>query len=211
MDGAALAVCLRCAGSYGMLVAADCPLCEGRGLLAVKYSGGDPKVAARAVGMLLGVANTGGGWWGADGKISGARASGLLGDVGSASSSVVAPPADVNALGRTAAQLLRDLGLRDRKKPRQPAKRRTRAEIAAEKAERLRQIEESNRHRQEQRNQRKDRQIKARALLRTGEAYLAAHPDEASDVHANELAFAEVEQSVKDHPFEVRSSPWSRT
>jgi hypothetical protein len=167
-------VCLRCAQRYALVVDPACPLCGGRGTVAVVVGDrAQPWVAARALGLHIGdywVDST------ASAKVESARRLPLLTADDGTAEGLRDEPVNRNAVGSSAGAWLVQVGLRQRKqrepKPRKPRK------TAAERAQERRMAEdwaaEAQRCRSERQEAAKRLRIEAAAL----DSLRAAHPEE---------------------------------
>lgn len=190
-------VCGHCAIRYACVVDPDCPACAGQGVLAVNVSAGvDPMVAARAatldgvrrkekmrVGLLT---------------MDTASAVGL----GAAVVDVLSLEAR-SAIGRQAGRLLVTLRLRE-PTVRKPSKRRSRAEIAAERAQKEAAERSWDERRQQLAAERRQLEIQERAEAATLAAYQARHPEEFTETLEAERAMV----AISDLPH-VNVRGWS--
>jgi hypothetical protein len=172
-------VCLRCAGRYALVVDPDCPLCEGRGTVAVVV--GDrvaPWAAARALGMHIGD------YWvertPPTDQVESARRLPLLAHDDGAAEGLRGEPPTPNArarVGRAAGAWLTTVGLRSRKPPR-PRK------TAVQRAEEHRSV-----NRAELAAEARRRRVEVSALRALG----AAHPEEFEEMLRREAPLAALE------------------
>jgi hypothetical protein len=164
-------VCVRCAGRYALVVDPACPLCAGRGTVAVVVrDGAQPWVAARALGLHIGdywVAGTG------HSKVESARLLPLLTEDDGTAEGLRDEPVDRNAVGRAAGAWLTQVGLRKRKqRERKPRK------TAAERAQERQELEEWRAQAQQRRQERQEAAKRLRIEAAALDSLRAAHPQE---------------------------------
>jgi hypothetical protein len=167
-------VCVRCAGRYALVVDPACPLCGGRGTVAVVVGDqAQPWVAARALGLHIGDY-----WVGSClSKLEGARQLPLVTDDDGSARGLDDGPTDTAqraAIGRAAVAWLVQVGLRKRKQRKSPKPRKTAAQRAEEQRQRAAWPAAPQQRRQDRQEEAKRQRIEAAAL----DSLRAAHPEE---------------------------------
>lgn len=180
-------VCPACAWRYAGVVNPSCDRCLGEGLLAANVPEGvDPWVAARAV-TLDGVNNN------REKKVAvGLLATDLAGAVGLPESTLVKGTAGRSNIGRAAGKLLRSMEVRPPPAPRKKTKRRTKAEIAADRAAVDASLAAVQKVRAERMAQMKALRLEEEAAAATLEAFRVRHPDEYAEVYESERTMASI-------------------
>jgi hypothetical protein len=183
-------VCLRCAGRYALVVDPACPLCGGRGTVAVVVADGvQPWVAARALGLHIGdywVDST------ALPKVESARLLPLLTADDDEAQGLADEPTNAakrSAVGRAAGAWLVRVGLRKRQQ-RERKPRKTAAERAQERGLMAAWTAEAQQRRRDRQEQAKRLRIEAAAL----DSLRAAHPEEFEEMVKREGPLLVIEE-----------------
>jgi hypothetical protein len=183
-------VCLRCAGRYALVVDPACPLCGGRGTVAVVVADGvQPWVAARALGLHIGDYWVGGT---AHSKVESARLLPLLTADDDEAQGLADEPTNAakrSAVGRAAGAWLVRVGLRKRQqRERKPRK------TAAERAEEQRRLGEIRARAAERRRECEEDAKRLRVEAAALESLRAAHPEEFEEMVEREGPLLVIEE-----------------